>query len=165
MDLVEAMESVSERLPESHLFIVGSSGFLEEELREAVRDKDLEDHVTITGYVEDLYAYYARADAFVSSSVAEGLPITLLEAMSAGLPLVGTDILGVREVIDDGRTGVLVPHDDPAALAAGMRRLREESVRREFGRRNYDRARREFNIENTVETYLDLYEEVLARRN
>ena len=73
---------------------------------------------------------YRRGDIFVSPSYAEGFPTTILEAMATGLPVVSTDVVGVRDCIRPDDNGVLVPPDDPFALAAGIRRLITDDVLR-----------------------------------
>lgn len=163
LDLVRAMDPVVEALPRSHLYLVGASGPLEGDLRAKARDLGITDNVTITGRVPDVTKYYADADVFVSSSIREGLPLTHLEAMSAGLPVVGTDIPGVREIIVQDETGLLVPRNAPDALASAMIALDDEADRRRMGENSFERARREFDIDLMVNLYLDLYHEVLDR--
>lgn len=162
MDLVAAMDALGDRLPDSHLYLVGSGGPLEDDLRAEVRRRGLEDFVTVTGYVPDIHEYYAMADVFVSASLLEGLPVTQLEAMAAELPVVATDIPGVGEVVEHGETGYLVPPNDPEALADAMAELDSPTERRRFGTNGYRRAERHFDIRKMVASYLDLYDRLLT---
>lgn len=154
--LVDAMTDVVASLPEAQLLLVGW-GPREEALRDRVRDRGLADRVTVTGRVPSVHPYYAAADAFVSSSTFEGLPITHLEAMAAGLPLVATAIPGVEEVVVDGETGRLVPPGDPDALAAAMVDVASGDRRSTYGRAGRDRVATEFDIQGAVDDHLDLY--------
>jgi glycosyltransferase involved in cell wall biosynthesis len=155
-DLVAAMADLTDTVPDAHMLIVGW-GERESELRTAVTEAGVEDSVTITGRVSSVHPYYEAADAFVSSSTFEGLPITHLEAMAANLPLVATDIPGVREVVVEGETGYLVPPNDPPRLASVMKRLLESGEGEEMGRRGRQRVEEVFSIERTAEAYLQLY--------
>jgi len=159
--LVDAMADVVADLPDAHLLLVGW-GPREEALRDRVRERDLADHVTVTGRVPSVHPYYAAADAFVSSSTFEGLPITHLEAMAAGLPLVATAIPGVEEVVVDGETGRLVPPGNPAEIADAMVEVAEPNRRNCYGRAGYERAGSEFHIRETVDAHLRLYRQVLS---
>lgn len=160
--LIDAMSTVTEALPHAHLYLVGGSGPLEGALRDRVDELGLSDSVTITGFVPEIEPYYALADVFVSSSVSEGLPMTILEAMSSELPVVGTDIPGVSEVIADKESGYLVPPEDPDASAEAMISMADPTTRRRFGRRGYERAKERFDIQQTVDSYHDLYAECRA---
>lgn len=165
LDLVEAMKTVTQRLPNSHLYIVGSSGPLENRLREEVERAGLDDHVSVVYHDADefdIHEYYALADVFVSASILEGMPITHLEAMASELPVVATDIPGVREVIDEGKTGLLTPPNAPEELAKTMLAFDSKDTCHQFGRRGYRRVKRRFSIEQTVNAYLDLYRELLS---
>jgi glycosyltransferase involved in cell wall biosynthesis len=102
------------------------------------------------------------ADLFVLPSREEGLPVAPLEAMALSLPVVATRVGGTPEVVEHGRTGLLVPPDDPAALAEALRRLAlDEPARRALGRRGRIRVRGEFTIARMAERILDLYAELL----
>lgn len=160
--LVEAMGDVVETHPDAHLFVVGK-GELEADLRAAVADRDLEEHVTITGRVPSVKEYYAMADVFVLSSITEGLSVVLLEAMASSVPVVATDTAGTAETVVDGETGYIVPIGDRSELVAGMERLAADERRRLFGERGYERARERFSIERTIRSYLDVYERASDR--
>ncbi|WP_394353563.1 glycosyltransferase [Halosimplex rubrum] len=118
----------------------------EDRLRDRIRQRGLGDAVTVTGRVPSVHEYYALADVFVSSSVFEGLPIAHLEGMAAGLPIVATDIPGVVEVVVDGETGLLIPPEDPGALASGMCELADATRRTEFGHEGRQRVESKFDI-------------------
>lgn len=161
LDLIRAMEAVVEDLPRAQLLVVGH-GELEGELRDEVSTRGLEGHIVVTGEVPSIAEYYALADAFVLSSKREGLPIVLLEAMAAELPVVATDIPGVREAVNDGETGLLVPPGAPNDLADAAVRMRSANVRSDFGRNGLQLASNRFSIDQTVSDYVSLYRRLVA---
>lgn len=156
VDLVTAMETVLETCPDAELYIVGS-GELEADLEGDVASRGLTDSIHVTGAVPDVHEYYAMADAFVMSSEWEGLPLVLIEAMAAGLPVVATDIPGVGEIVADNETGQFVPPGDPEALAEAMLALRSADRRDTLGQRGYERVRDEFDVTDTAKQYERLY--------
>ena len=83
----------------------------------------LEGHVKFLGWIDDLPSLLSRWDIFVMPSLEEGFPIAALDAMAAGLPVVATAVGGVPELIEDGKTGWLVPPRDAEALASRLRLL------------------------------------------
>jgi glycosyltransferase involved in cell wall biosynthesis len=155
-DLLSAMEQIDSK--DVHLVIVGD-GPLRSELDELVSRKNLSDKVTVTGFVERIKPYYAAADAFVSSSSKEGLPTTHIEAMAAELPVVSTDIPGVREIVEHETTGYLCPVGEPTALAATIERVHETDSR-ELGIRGYETASSTFSIQRIAAEHVALYREV-----
>lgn len=106
--------------PSARLMILGE-GPLRADLEALAEGLGIADQVILPGFAIDPWPYYASADLFVLSSDVEGLPLVLVEALAAGLPIVSTDCpSGPREVLDDGRFGTLVPTGDVAALASAM---------------------------------------------
>jgi glycosyltransferase involved in cell wall biosynthesis len=102
---------------------------------------------------------------FLLTSISEGIPVTLIEAMGANLPIVSTDVGGVAEVVDDGRTGLLAPARDDAALAAAIARLAADpALRRRLGRAGNERAHRLFTHADMHSAYARLYEEMIHAR-
>lgn len=161
-DLILAMDRVVNDYPNVKLLIVGW-GDLEHQLREQVKANDLEHHVEITGFVESIEDYYTTADAFVAASSFEGLPVTFLEAMAAGLPVIGTAVPGITEVVADGKNGYLVPPDDIQKLSNAITKLCRSAVTRsEFGRVSSHLVEEQFSISNTVEEYESLYWDTLS---
>jgi glycosyltransferase involved in cell wall biosynthesis len=101
---------------------------------------------------------------FVLSSVSEGICLTLLEAMAAGLPVVATDVGGNREIVVDGRTGRLVPARDPEALAKTILAMCENTVlARDMGQRGRERVVNLFDVRTMVARYEAIYRELLCR--
>jgi glycosyltransferase involved in cell wall biosynthesis len=105
----------------------------------------------------------ADHDLFVLSSRDEGLPVSIMEAMLAGLAVVATDVGSLREEVSEGETGLLVPKERPEELAAAIRQLLDDEPRRtKMGRRAREIALEKFTLDATVGRYLDLYRELLA---
>jgi glycosyltransferase involved in cell wall biosynthesis len=108
---------------------------------------------------ELMWAY----DALVLPSRLEGFPVTIVEAMLAGLPVVATDVGSVREAVTDGRTGWVVPPEDPAALAAAIRRVVDDLPgARKMGAEARRIAIERFHIDATVDAYLQMYRRILG---
>jgi glycosyltransferase involved in cell wall biosynthesis len=117
--------------------------------------------LTWSGPVADMRAVYARAHAVCLPSWREGLPQALLEGAACGLPLIASDAPGCRQAVADGRTGLLVPLRDPAALAAAIAGLANDPQRcRRLGEAARLRAIAEFTVERVAAAFLTLYEEV-----
>jgi glycosyltransferase involved in cell wall biosynthesis len=122
----------------------------------------LDHRVRFLGYQADVPALYAAADAFVLSSRKEGLPMVLLEAMAAGLPVVATSVGGVPSVVRHEQTGLLVSPGAPQELATAMVRLQEEEeLRSRMAANGRDRIEQQFSLEDMVGSYLKVFESVL----
>jgi glycosyltransferase involved in cell wall biosynthesis len=140
-------------------------GPLRPELERKVAELGLADDVVLTGEVADVRRYLDRADVFALSSTSEGMPISVLEAMAAGLPVVASAVGGLHEIVVDGATGFLVPASQPAALAEALGRLVEDAqLRARLGAAGRQRAEDEFSLERWRAAHLDLYASLLASR-
>jgi glycosyltransferase involved in cell wall biosynthesis len=117
----------------------------------------------LLGHVQDVRGVLSAADIFVMPSLWEGWPLALGEAMAAALPAVGTDVPGIRDLLVDGRTGLLVERADPVALADAMHRLAgDRALRSRLGRAARRRIVEHFSIDAVVAAHEALYEK-LAR--
>jgi glycosyltransferase involved in cell wall biosynthesis len=124
----------------------------------------LADAVHFLGTRGDLREVYGGLDILALPSLEEGSPNVLLEAMAAGLPVVATSVGGVPEIVQDGRTGILVPPAAPGALAQALSSLAADGAgRRRLGAEGQRRVRAEFDIGVTVARHAALYREVLGR--
>jgi sugar transferase (PEP-CTERM/EpsH1 system associated) len=144
------------------LALVGN-GPLAPEIRRWLADHKLADRVWLAGDRADVPELLRCFDVHALPSLAEGISNTLLEAMASGLPSVATRVGGNHELIEDEHTGLLVPSNDSAALAAGLRRyLLDPELRREHGQRARTRAVEHFGLETMVAAYDALYSSLLA---
>jgi len=147
------IRSVAQLSVPAKLAIIGD-GEERAALEGLVTEFGLTDRVMLLGFQENPWKYMARADLFVLSSLTEGMPNVIGEAMALGLPVVATDCSpGVREYLDDGRAGLLVPPGDPRALARGIEQLlSDEPLRQELARRGRERIA-QFDLSATVRAY------------
>lgn len=127
--MIEAAALAVARRPDLRILFVGD-GELRESLRAQARRAGLEGHILFLGSRHDVPDLLAASDLFVLPSLWEGLSMALVEAMAAGLPVIATAVSGTTQVMVDGETGLLVPPDDPAALAAALRRLVDDPAAR-----------------------------------
>jgi len=120
--LVRAAGILKDTHPQLRLLFVGT-GFpgdaenSETEVLELIRDLGLQDRVVLTGYQENIPQMLSAFDVFCLPSFSEGLPVSLLEAMAAGVPVIGSEVAGISEVISHGKTGLLFPSDEDKRLA------------------------------------------------
>jgi glycosyltransferase involved in cell wall biosynthesis len=142
----------------AQLWIVGD-GSKRADLEARAKELGVIDRVRFEGAVADASPFYWGADAFAIASRWEGLPLALLEAQAAGLPVVAAAAGGVAEAIREGTSGLLVPREDPAALAAAMLRVEAEpELARRLGYEAARQAREEWSWERMVSAYEVLYE-------
>lgn len=147
--------------PRPRLVLVGD-GSRRAELEQAARELGLSGDVHFAGPSPDARALYQAADGFALSSRKEGMPVTLLEAMAAGLPCVVTDVGGVQEATERGQAARVVPAEDPRAFADAVAALeRERDSGRALGERGLRRATERFGEGRMVDAYEAIYERAL----
>jgi len=159
--LVEAFAQVRADTP-LYLLLVGG-GELQDAVREQVAALGLESRVRFLGVRADVADILRASDMFVLSSRVEGNPLSVMEAMAAGLPVVSTAVGGVPELVREGETGLLVPSEDAGALARAVQVLVDDPVRRQaMGAAARRDAVSRFDIRHTVRGYEQLYERLLS---
>jgi glycosyltransferase involved in cell wall biosynthesis len=130
----------------------------------ALQQRSLASRIELLGARSDVPVLLASSDVFVLSSRSEGFPISILEAMAAGLPVVATDVGGIAEAVVDGETGLLVPPGNPEALAAALERLVDDvELRRRLGAAARAWARKCFDVPRFRAAHLELYRPELER--
>ena len=138
---------------------VFGDGSLRDELVREASERGID--ATFHGFVPDVRDRLADADLFVLSSRGDNAPVSILEAMAAGLPVVSTRVGGIPELVTEGETGLLVAPDDPAALAAAIDRLGGDvALRSRLGARAVSQIAQEFTIRGAVRSTLHLYREL-----
>lgn len=157
--LIQALAQLAPQEPELWLAIVGDGTLRADLEREAVA-LGVADRIRFEGEHDDVKPFLRRARGFVLSSLWEGLPYTIIEAMAAGIPVICTDVGGCSELVVDGETGIVVAPCDPAALASALRRLHREDVTRvAMGTAGYERASTHFRVDTCVERNAAVYGE------
>lgn len=156
--MLRAIPAIAARVPGFHLHIFGDGG--ERRSLEALSESlGLTARVTFHGMSNDVRTALAQGDVFLSSSVSEGISLTILEAMSNGLPVVATAVGGTPELVTDGLNGRLVAAADVTAFAAAVADvLAEPATAQTMGRASRHRAETEFSMQAMVDGYRQLYE-------
>ena len=145
---------------------IAGDGPQRHELEGEIAALGLTNAVQLLGTRADVADVLADSDLFVLSSRSECLPMSVIEAMAAGLPVVASAVGGVPELVEQGRTGMLVPPDDPALLADAIARLiGDAGLRRRMGEAGRARAEALFDLDRFRRAHFDLYARELARRD
>lgn len=155
--LLKSIKRVVEKRPNLVLNILGDGPLLET-LTDFCSRNDLQGNVNFKGFVSDVGYYYRNSDLFVMSSLWEGLPNAMIEALAYGLPVVSTDcIAGPREILCDGEFGSLVPIGDHVELASKIELALTITV--DYGKQS--KRAMDFSVEKSVEKYVNLFKEIL----
>jgi glycosyltransferase involved in cell wall biosynthesis len=155
--LLAAAAQLKDRHPQLQ-FLVAGDGPRAAELRTLAKTLGVDTQVTFLGHREDVPALLALADAFVLPSRSEAFPNSAIEAMAAGLPVIASRVGGLLDLVDDGRTGLLVRPDDPAALAAALESLILSPARAEMlGVSAREEVTRRYSFDRMVRGFEDLY--------
>ena len=160
---VEAAALVVREVPDAR-FIIAGEGELRPTLEHLIQHHKLEKHVVLAGFRPDVLSLHKSFDVFVMSSITEGLGTSLLDAMACGRPIVATTAGGMPEVVQDGRTGILVPpRDDQAMADAIIKLLKDEGLRERMGAAGLSLVNAKFSAERMVADTLQVYEDVVRR--
>ena len=155
--LLGVLRRLRDRIPKVALILVGGGGE-EDRIRNLARVMGVAEQVIFTGFLENPAPIYPALDLYLSASLKEGLPLAVMEAMGAGVPVIATDVPGHRDVVVPDKTGILTPADDEAALADAVTTLWAEPARRaamaEAARKW---ARAEFHIRKTLDRTAGVY--------
>ena len=155
--LLNAVRSARSSMPALRLWMVGDGS--ERQLMENLAvELGIAADVTFWGQQLDVAPFFSAADAFIMSSKSEGLPMSLLQAFSLGLPAIVTDVGGMAEVVRLANAGFAVSATDPAEMAAAIVRLAGRGAEREQFSRNAEALfHSRFTLETMVDAYMDLY--------
>lgn len=157
---LRAMARARQSMPQARLVLIGD-GPERAAIEHRIHELQLGDAVQVLGTRNDVKRLLPGADVFLLTSISEGIPLTVIEAMSASLPVVATDVGGVGEVVVNGETGLLAPARDDAAVAAAIQRLAMDSeLRVRFGIAGRERARDRFDETAMCQQYQRFYTEL-----
>lgn len=164
-DLIKAASILHQRKPNIpwEIWIVGdlSRSSYSNQVIELSRSLGLENRIKFLGFRKDVSHLYQACDAFVLSSKSEGLPMVILEAMMAGLPIVATKVGGVPKAL--GKYGILVEPQNPLALAQGMENILSNIQQaKQMGELARARAQKEFSVKKMVDNYIKFYQSAIS---
>jgi glycosyltransferase involved in cell wall biosynthesis len=160
---VRACARVAERVPEARFVLIGE-GPLAEQVAHEIAAARLEDRILQLRGLHGAASVLGQLDVFVLASRYEGGPYAPLEAMRAGAPVVLTDVIGNRDAVEDGRSGLLVPPDDPRALAGAVLRLiASADMRRQMSQAATERLASDFDVRLSAERLARLYQRLAVR--
>jgi len=168
LELLQSVNRVAASFPDVEYVIAGGrhNSIDDQTLERALTVANTREHVCLLGHVpwHQLAKCYRQATVFVMPSRYETFGISVIEAMAFGVPVIAANVGGLPEIVEDGVTGILVPPQDPEALAeAVIHLLRDPELRRRLGRAARDRVLSEYRIERVVEQTLKVYERVLQK--
>lgn len=162
--LIDAFSGIAKALPNTHLILIGGGvQQYEEEIRNYVEAQNLPGRIHMTGKIpyNQLPAYLAMCDIFATASITEVHPLSVIEAMGAGLPTMGIESVGVGDTVQDGITGFLSTHDLPAFTAKLTRLCLDLNLRQQMSRSARE-ASSVYAIERTTGLMLEQYEKLVA---
>jgi len=160
--LLEAWKDVSKTFSHGYLIILGN-GHMKASLKMKAEDLGISNRVTFAGQVNNIPDYFRKADLYVLPSLQEGLPNSLLEAMACGLPVITSRIGGVVDIVEDGKSGILVEPGDISGLASAMvRLLKDAESRQRLGAEARKRIVEGFLIDRIADEYIKLYKKLIV---
>jgi glycosyltransferase involved in cell wall biosynthesis len=162
--LLKVFRHVVEQDPDARLILIGDMSRAPQDLRAAAQAENISDRVIMHGPVphDQLPAYYALGDVYAHTSSYEGVPRVLFEASAAGLPLVGMNVVGVDEVIEDGVNGYLLPDGDAEGMAARIVDLLHDPERvRSLGAAARRLALERYNADDYAEKWVNVWQRAI----
>lgn len=157
--LIESFAIVSRQFPDAKLVIVGD-GELQEALENQTKEAGLSEKVLFEGLQDDIPKYIKDADVFCLSSDFEGMPMTLIEAMAAGMPIVSTNVGGVPDMLTNERSAILTGLDAAELADAVIRLLSNKDLRERIGK-NAFKASQRFSHRHMAQKYISIYKKML----
>ena len=162
-DLVYAMKIVAKEIPNSRLVLVGD-GPDRHGIERLVNQLDLKENVLMTGYRSDVSRILKCSDLFVLCSSTESAPLTVLEALSTGIPVIATRIGGVPEIVEDDVNGFLVEPKHPEAIAERILQLNNDKpLREKLGEGARNTVLERYTIDKVIKQYEETYERILKK--
>ena len=162
--LISAIPQIVASCPDTK-FVIAGDGTCREDLLTLARELGVLENIDFLGHRDDVSAVLSQADIFVLPSRSEAFPNAIMEAMATGLPVVASNVGGIPELVEDGRTGHLVQPGDATALADSVIALLQQPQRlEEFGRAGRSKVEQSYSFDRMVAQFEDLYERELAVR-
>lgn len=164
IDLMMAFKEVSLLFPHTRLLVVGD-GYLREQLEKSADDLIIRNRTTFTGFTNNVFQYLREMDIFILPSRTEGSPLSIMEAMISGLPVISTGVGGIPEIVVDNETGILVQPKKPQEIAkAIIRMLSNPNEMRNMGKRGRERIMNHFHPRQFISEHEKIYSNLVAAK-
>ena len=161
--LLKAIKILKEKYQKEIKAAIVGKGYLEEELKELVMKLGIEKEVEFLGVRRDIEKLMKSTKLFVLPSRWEGLPLTILEAMSSRTSIIATKVGGIPEVIENGKEGILISPEDPEALAKAIAELlKDRELRVKLGINAYKKVKEKYSIEAYTKNILEFYKSLIT---
>ena len=162
--LIKAINILKEKYRKEIKAVIVGKGDLEEELKELVKELGIEKEVEFLGVRKDIEKLMKSTKLFVLSSRWEGLPLTILEAMSSGAGIIATKVGGIPEIIQNGKEGILISPEDSETLAGAIAELlKDRELRVKLGINAYKKVKEKYSIEVYSKNILELYKSLINK--
>ncbi|MFW5888114.1 MAG: glycosyltransferase [Patescibacteria group bacterium] len=162
--LLESVKELKKEYNDIVLIILGE-GEKRQELESKIKDLNLENNIFLSGNKSNVVDYLNSADIFVSSSLWEGLPTAILEAMACGLPVVATNVGGTAEIVEDGRQGLLMDSQSPEQITEKVTYLLNNDEKKDkFRKEARIKIKNNFTLEEMVKNYEKMYIDLCEKR-
>jgi sugar transferase (PEP-CTERM/EpsH1 system associated) len=159
---LRAVDEARQNIPGLRLLLAGD-GDQRSAIEQTIRERGLEQTVTLAGTRKDIADLLSASDVFLLSSISEGIPLTVIEAMAARRPVVSTAVGGLPELIEHGVSGMLAPSGDASSLAASLVQLYQNAdLRNQMAEVAAGRAQEKFSLQGMLNSYRDVYYDVLG---
>jgi sugar transferase (PEP-CTERM/EpsH1 system associated) len=159
---LKAVDEARHKIPGLRLLLAGD-GDQRSAIKQTIRERGLDQTVTLAGTRKDIADLLSASDVFLLSSISEGIPLTVIEAMAARRPVVSTAVGGLPEIIEHGVSGMLAPSGDASSLAASLVQLYQNAdLRNQMAEVAAGRAQEKFSLQGMLNSYRDVYDDVLG---
>jgi len=164
MDLLEALSLIKDKISKKWiLLLVGRDGGVQNQLEQKGQDLKLDAHIRFLGLRADIPQILSKSNLGVLCSHEEGMPNAVMEYMASSLPVVATTVGGIVELVDDGRTGFLVPSKNPEKLSEALLKSIDDKDALNMGKKGREKIEKEFSITSCVSKYDVVYKEFLRK--
>ena len=154
---------IAEKIKSVDFYIIGD-GYLWKEIKNIIKKRKI-NNVKLLGEKQDVFKYLYSADIFLSTSLYEGLPISILEAMSVGLPILASNVVGNRDTIENGKSGFLYELENIDMAVRYLKKLSKSKILREkLGNSAFNRQRSIFSRNSMVKQYIQIYKDQIHRK-
>ena len=158
----QAIHRITQKLKRKVIFVGIGASSSQEDTQESQKRAEFR-HIPYVKDPSSLAKYYACADVYLHAAKAENMPLTILEALSCGTPVVATKVGGIPEIIEDGNNGFLVPKGDAKAMAEkALEIISDKAKYQSFSKRARERAVQKYSLDTMVESYINYYDEIIA---